>query len=55
MQDNGTGHRTIVESGIYRLPCTSSVFVTAKLTDIRDLIVLRTQKYLFSTLMYMNI
>ena len=42
MHDNGTRHIHIhlVESGIYRLPCTS-VFVTAQLTDVRDLVVLR--------------
>ena len=41
MQDNGTWHINMVESALYRLPCTSSVVVTAQLTDARDLVVLR--------------
>ena len=43
MHDNGTWHIHNVESGLYRLPCTS-VFVTAQLTDVRNLVVLRMQE-----------
>ena len=34
----------ILLSGLYRLPCTSSVFVTAPLTEVRDLVVLHMLK-----------